>query len=151
MDPVEHVSLFTQLMALYSRNDKLLYMVFPCSLGPMAIRWFKSLKKGSIHNFAELIQAFGAKFITYSQEPQPIYALLSMAIGSGETLWFYLDRYWELYNEIRVDNEHETVSTFKIGLSLHSDLRDFLTIRRYCILSGHDSHFEIKTQKKKKN
>ena len=149
MDPVERVCLFTQIMALYSQNDWLLYKVFPSSLSPMVMRWFNIMKKGSIHNFSKLIQAFEAKFITCSQEPQPIYVLLSMAMGSGETLQSYLDRYWELYNEIRVDNEHTATSTFKLGLPLHSELRDSLTICRYRIFSSLDSHVEIKTKKTK--
>lgn len=86
IDPVENVSHFTQLMALYSRNKGLLGKVFPSSLSPTAMRWFNGLKKGSIHNFGELIQAFGARFVTCNRVPQPIDALLSMKIGSGETL-----------------------------------------------------------------
>ena len=91
-DPVEHVSHFTQLMALYSQNDGLLCKVFPSSLGPTTMRWFNGLKKDSAHNFRELIQAFGARFVTCNRVPQPIDALLSMMMGSRETLWSYTDR-----------------------------------------------------------
>ena len=68
IDLVEHVSHFTQLMALYSWNDGLLCKVFPSSLDPTTMRWFNSLKKGSIHSFSELNQAFRDKFVTCSQE-----------------------------------------------------------------------------------
>ena len=85
-DLVKHVSHFTQLMALYSRNNGLLCKVFPSSLGLTAMKWFNGLRKGSIHNFRGLVQAFGAHFVTYSRVPQPIDALLSMKIGSVETL-----------------------------------------------------------------
>ena len=78
-DPIENVCHFTQLMALYSRNDGLWCKVFPSSLGPTVIRWFNALSKGSI-------QAFKARFVTCSRVPQPINALLSMKMGSGETL-----------------------------------------------------------------
>ena len=54
-DPVEHVSPYMHLMALYSQNDKLLCKVFPSSLGPTMMRWFNDLRKVSIHNFGELI------------------------------------------------------------------------------------------------
>jgi len=60
---LEHI----KLMALYSRNDGLLCKVFPSSLGSITMRWFKGLRKGSIHNFKELIQAFRAHFVTCSQ------------------------------------------------------------------------------------
>jgi len=69
IDLVEHVSHFTQLMALYSWNDGLLCKVFLSSLGPAAMRWFNGLKKVSIHNFEELIQAFRAYFVTCNQVP----------------------------------------------------------------------------------
>ena len=66
---VEHVSHHIQLTALYSRNDGLMCKVFPSSLGPTAMRWFNSLRNGSIHSFDELIQAFRAHFITCGWAP----------------------------------------------------------------------------------
>ena len=66
----------------------------------------------------EMIQAFRAHFITCTQVPQPIDALLSMKMGSGETLWSYTNRYWELYNEMGGGNKQVTTSTFKLGAPL---------------------------------
>ena len=63
-DPIEHVSHYIQMMSLHTRNDTLMYKVFPLSLEPTALRWFNGLQKGSIHGFAELIQEFGVKFVT---------------------------------------------------------------------------------------
>lgn len=60
MDLVGRISHFTQLMATY------LCKVFPSSFGPTTMRWFNRLKKGPIHSFVELIQAFGARFVTCS-------------------------------------------------------------------------------------
>ena len=37
-DPVEHVSHFSQRMAIYSKDEALMCKVFPSSLGPMAMR-----------------------------------------------------------------------------------------------------------------
>ena len=54
MDPVEHVSLFNQMMVVHSKNEPLMCKVFPASLGPVAMRWFDSLKVGSIDSFKEL-------------------------------------------------------------------------------------------------
>ena len=39
-DPVEHVSHFSQKMAIYSRDEALMCKIFPSSLGPMVMRWF---------------------------------------------------------------------------------------------------------------
>lgn len=89
MDPVEYVSHYIQMMSLHTRNDPLMCKVFPLSLGPTALRWFNGLQKGSIHNFAELIQEFGVRFVTCSHVPQPVDALLSMKMRVGETLHSY--------------------------------------------------------------
>ena len=88
------------MMCLYSQNDGLMCKVFWANLELTAMRWFNGLRKGSIHNFEELIQVFGAQFITCNKVLQLIDALLSMRMGNGETLWSYANRYWELYNEI---------------------------------------------------
>ncbi|XP_023895857.1 uncharacterized protein LOC112007729 [Quercus suber] len=101
--------------------------VFPSSLGPTTLRWFNGLRKGSIHNFAELIQEFGIRFVTCSREPQPVDALLSMKMRVMETLRSYAGRYWELYNEIGEGNEKIAASTFRMGLLEDSRLRESLT------------------------
>ena len=129
MDPVKHVSYYIQMMSLHTHNDALMCKVFPSSLGPTALRWFNGLRKGSIHHFSELIQEFSVRFITCSQVPQPVDALLSMKIRAGETLCNYANQYWELYNEIGGGNEKITTSTFRLGLPEDSELRDSLTRR----------------------
>ncbi|XP_023876283.1 uncharacterized protein LOC111988727 [Quercus suber] len=126
-DPIEHVSHYIQMMSLYSHNDTLMFKFFPSSLGSIALRWFNGLRKGFIHKFAELIQEFGVRFITCSQVPQPVDALLSMKMRVGETLRSYASRYWELYNEIDGGNEKIAVSTFRMGLPEESGLRESLT------------------------
>ena len=128
-NPVEHISHYIQLMSLYSRNDRLMCKVFPSSLSPMVMRWFNDLRKGSIHNFEELIQAFGAHFITCCWVPQPIDALLSMKMGNEKTFWSYANRYCELYNEIGGGNEQVIASKFRLGLPHESKLRDLLTMQ----------------------
>ena len=97
-DPVEHVSHYIHMMSLHTHNDALMYKVFPSSLGNTALRWFNGLRNGSIPSFTELIQEFGARFVTCSRMSQPVDALLSIKMGVGETLRSYASRYWELYN-----------------------------------------------------
>ena len=92
-DPVKHVSHYIQMMSLYIHNDTLMCKVFPSSLGPTTLRWFNGLRKGSIHNFEELIQELGAWFMTCSRVSQPVDALLSMKMGAGEILQSYANRY----------------------------------------------------------
>ena len=91
--PIEHVSHYIHMMSLHTHNDALMCKVFPSNLGSATLRWFNGLRKGSIHSFAELIQEFGAQFITCSRVPQSIDALLSMKMRIGETLPNYASRY----------------------------------------------------------
>ena len=128
-DPIEHVSHYIQMMSLHNHNDALMCKVFPSSLNPTTLRWFKGLRKGLIHSFSELIQEFGVRFMTYSQVPQPVDALLPIKMGTRETLRSYANRYWELYNEIGGGNEKIAASTFRMELPEDSGLRESLMRR----------------------
>ena len=66
---VEHVSHFNQRMVVHSKDEALMCKVFPSSLGPVAMRWFDSLRADSISFFKELTQAFGSRFVTCSRVP----------------------------------------------------------------------------------
>ncbi|XP_050259688.1 uncharacterized protein LOC126704706 [Quercus robur] len=116
-------------MAVHSRNETLIYKVFPSSLGLVAMRWFDTLEEGSTGSFEELTRAFGARFVTCSKVPKPLDSLLSMAIREGETLKTYSDRYWETFNEIDGDFEDVAVRTFKVGLPKKHELRKSLTMK----------------------
>ncbi|XP_050259210.1 uncharacterized protein LOC126704236 [Quercus robur] len=126
-DPVEHVSYFSQKMAIYSRNETLMCKVFPSSLGPTAMRWFNSLRANSIGSFKTLTRAFGARFITCNRTPRPLGSLLTLSMREGETLKNYSDRYWEMFNEIEGKNDAVAITTFKAGLPTDHDLRKSLT------------------------
>ena len=99
-DPVEYVSHFSQRMIVYSKDVALMCKVFPSSLGPVAMRWFDSLRTDSIGSLKELTRAFDSRFITCTRVPRPLDSLLSLSMREGETLKAYSDRYWETYNEI---------------------------------------------------
>ena len=61
--------------------------------------------------------------------PQLVDALLSMKMRVGKTLHSYANRYWELYNEIGGGNEKIATSTFRMGLTEDSKLRESLSRR----------------------
>ena len=54
-------------------------------------------------------------------------SLLSMSIREWETLKTYLDRYWEMFNEINEDFDDMAIKTLKVGLPAEHDLRKSLT------------------------
>ena len=58
-DPVEHVSHFSQKMAVHSTDEVLMCKIYPSSLSSMTIRWFNGLKANSIDSFKKLTQSFG--------------------------------------------------------------------------------------------
>nr|XP_023884744.1 uncharacterized protein LOC111996942 [Quercus suber] len=116
-------------MAVHSRNEALMCKVFPSSLGPVVMRWFDGVDEDSINSFQELIRAFKARFVTCSRVPCPLDSLLSMVMRDGETLKTYLDRYWEMFNEIDGDFEDVTIRMFKVGLPTEHGLRKSLTMK----------------------
>ena len=128
-DPVDHVSHFNHKMAVHSRNEALMCKVFLSSLGPVAMRQFVGLEKGSISYFQELTKAFGARFTTCSRVPRPLDSFLSMVMREGETLKIYSNRYCEMFNEIDGDFEDVAIRTFKVGLPIQHDLRKSLTMK----------------------
>ena len=125
-DPVEHVSHFSEKMAIYSRDEALMCKVFPSSLGSVAMRWFNGLSANSIESFKKLTRSFGARFITCSRVPRPLGSLLPMSMREGETLKTYSDRYWKMFNEIEGEHDDVAISTFKAGLPTKHDLRKSL-------------------------
>ena len=125
-DSIEHISYFSQKMAIYSKDKALMCKVFPSSLDLVAMRWFNDLRVNSIESFKKLTRAFGARFITCSRVPWPLGSLLSMSIREGETLKTYSERYWEIFNEIEGEHDDVAISTFKAGLPAEHDLRKSL-------------------------
>ena len=101
--------------------------VFPSNLGPVVMRWFDGHGASSIDSFKELTLAFGSHFITCSRVPQALDSLLFMTMREGETLKTYLDRYWEMFNEIDGDFDDVAVRTFKVDLPAKHGLRKSLT------------------------
>ena len=62
-----------------------------------------------------------------SRVPRPLGSLLSLSMRERETLKAYLDRYWEMYNEIEGNYDDVAISTFKRGLPTEHGLRKSLT------------------------
>ena len=126
-DPGEHTSQFKQKMAVHSQDETLLCRLFPSSLGSMSMRWFDGLRTNSISSFKKLTQSFCSRFIICSRVPQPLDSLLSMTMKEGESVKAYVERYWEMFNEIDGDFDEVAIRTFKVGLPSEHDLRKSLT------------------------
>ena len=112
-DPVEHVSQFNQRMIVHSKNEALMYKVFPSSLGLVAMGWLNGLKANPVDLYKQLTQAFGSRFVTNSRAPRSLSALLSLSMCDGETLKAYSGRYWEMYNEMDGKFDDVDINTLK--------------------------------------
>jgi hypothetical protein len=128
-DPVGHLSRYRQSMALHTSNDPLMCRIFPSSLGEVGLRWFDRLDHRSIRSWQEMSESFTARFITNTQKPKEIDALLALKMKAGETLKSYSARYWEVYNDIDACDEDIVVKTFRFGLNEDIKLRRSLTKR----------------------
>ena len=126
-DLVEHVSHFNQRMAIHSKDEALMCKVFPSSLGPVAMRWFDSLKADSISSFRELTQSFSSRFVTCCRVPRPLTSLLSLSMQEGEILKMYSERYWKMFYEIDGDFDELAISSFKLRLPTDHGFRKSLT------------------------
>nr|XP_023871761.1 uncharacterized protein LOC111984365 [Quercus suber] len=113
-------------MAVHSKDEILMCKVFPFSLGPVAMRWFDSLKANSINSFRKLTQTFGSRFVTYRRVAKLLTSLLSLSIQEGETLKTYSNRYWKMFNEMKDDCDGVVFNTFKLGLPTEHGLRKSL-------------------------
>ncbi|XP_065638789.1 uncharacterized protein LOC136071423 [Quercus suber] len=114
-------------MAIYSRDEALMCKVLPSSLGPVAMRWFDSLKVDSINSYKELTQAFGSHFVTCRRVARSLSSLLSLSMQEGETLKAYSDRYWEMFNDMEGNFDAMALDMFKLGLLTDHGLRTSLS------------------------
>ena len=92
-DPYMHVSHYRQVMAGHWRNDALMYLIFPTSLGELGLKWFERLPEGSIEEWQQLAEAFATRFKTNTQTPKEVDHLLGVKMESGGSLKAYNARY----------------------------------------------------------
>ena len=88
------------------------------------VQW---LKGEFVDSYRQLTQVFGFRFVTNSRAPRPLSALLLLFMCDGETLKAYLDRYWEMYNEMDNNFDDVDINTFKNSLPAEHGLRKSLT------------------------
>ena len=91
------------------------------------MRWFDGLRANFISSFKKLTQSFCFRFITCSRVPQPLDSLLSMTMRERESVKAYVERYWEMFNEIDGNFDEVAIKTFKVGLPPKHGLRKSLT------------------------
>ena len=88
-----HVSHYRQVMAGHRRNDALMCLIFPASLGELDLKWFKRLPEGSIERWQQLAEAFVTRFKTNTRTPKEVNHLLGVKMESGGSLKAYNAKY----------------------------------------------------------
>ncbi|KAF5933474.1 hypothetical protein HYC85_029645 [Camellia sinensis] len=127
-DPYMHVSHFRQVMAGRRRNDALMCLIFPSSLGKLGLKWFERLPEGSIERWQWLAEAFVTRFKTNTKTPKEVDHLLSVRMEPSDTLKAYNSRYWDTFNEILDCPVNLAITQYKRGLPLGYRLKDSLTM-----------------------
>ncbi|XP_028112782.1 uncharacterized protein LOC114310878 [Camellia sinensis] len=127
-DPYMYLSHFRQVMAVYRRNEALMCILFPSSLGDLGLTWFERLPEGNIASWAQLEEAFVNRFKMNTKTPVEIDQLLSIDMGENETLRSYNSRYWETFNQIRDCPTNLVIAQYKRGLPVGNKLRDSMTM-----------------------
>ncbi|CAL5435666.1 unnamed protein product [Camellia sinensis] len=130
INPYMHVSHFRQVMAGHRRNDALMCLIFPSSLGELGLKWFERLSEGSIERWHQLAEAFVTRFKTNTKTPKEVYHLLSVKMEPSDTLKAYNSRYWETFNKILDRPVNLAITQYKRGLPVGYRLRDLLTMHQ---------------------
>ncbi|XP_028110542.1 uncharacterized protein LOC114309040 [Camellia sinensis] len=117
-------------MAGHRRNDALMYLIFPASLGELGLKWFKRLPEGSIEGWQQLAETFVTRFKTNTQTPKEVDHFLSVKMEFGSSLQAYNAKYWETYNEILDCPTNLAITQYKWGLPAGHKLRDSLTMHQ---------------------
>ncbi|XP_028083215.1 uncharacterized protein LOC114284494 [Camellia sinensis] len=121
-----HVSLYLNLMALYTGNEPLLCKVFPLSFGEIASDWFHKLPKRTVKSWGVLTEMFVVRFGTNKLQPLRVDSLMAQKISEGEGLRAYAKRYYEVFNRIPGCNQELAVVSFKNGMEDDCTLRKLL-------------------------
>ena len=121
-DPVAHIGHYQQTMTVSHLNEPLMCLLFPSSLGEVAMRWFNQLGRQMINSWDQMAEAFVARLITNSRKAREMDALLTMKLQDNETIQNYSIRYWETYNDIDGRSEEVAIKAFKLGLPVDSGL-----------------------------
>ncbi|XP_028097756.1 uncharacterized protein LOC114297522 [Camellia sinensis] len=117
-------------MAGHQRNNALICLIFPASLGELGLKWFERLPEESIEGWQQLAKAFVTKFMTNTRIPKEVDHLLDIKMESGGLLKAYNTKYWETYNEILDCLINLPIAQYKRGLPVRHRLRDSITMHQ---------------------
>ncbi|XP_028067567.1 uncharacterized protein LOC114270310 [Camellia sinensis] len=129
-DPYMLVSHFRQVMAGHRRNDALMCLIFPSSLGELNLKWFERLPEQSIERWQQLAEVFVTQFKTNTKTPKEVDHLLSIKMESSDILKAYNARYWETFNEILDCPTNLEITQYKHSLPVGHRLRKSLTMNQ---------------------
>ncbi|XP_057538080.1 uncharacterized protein LOC130815606 [Amaranthus tricolor] len=93
--PKEHLMAYKNLMLLYTTNPALWCKFFPTTLTGVALTWYTSLPRRSIHTFAQLESKFLGHFVASRRQEKSNFHLLSITQLEGESISSYLSKFHE--------------------------------------------------------
>jgi hypothetical protein len=112
---VDHLNYYFLKMSYGAYSDAALCRSFDASLGYKGFDWYRRLPEGKFHDFNGLSELFVERFRTGRRGPKTLEDLYALKKGRGETLRSYVNRYWDLYDEVKALLQSK-IDAFKRGL-----------------------------------
>ncbi|XP_028121538.1 uncharacterized protein LOC114318778 [Camellia sinensis] len=118
-------------MSLWNQNDAFMCKVYVSSLGEHDLRWYDKLPPQPIYGWAQLSEAFLARFVSNSRISKGLDTLFNTRKDKKESLREYARRYWKAYGDLEEDVCSEPLAAlyFKQALLPSHKLRQSLTKR----------------------
>ncbi|XP_062089092.1 uncharacterized protein LOC133795654 [Humulus lupulus] len=125
-DPLNHLFLFQQKMALEANNEAIQCKVFSITFSGPALLWFSQLKSGSVNNFGDLCRAFLQQYNANREAPRTMEDLYRIEQGENEHPKSYLQCFIDFVHQIHdvelVTAANLFVKILQVGSLLHENL-----------------------------
>jgi hypothetical protein len=128
-DPVQRLRLYTTAINVVGGDTATKVLYFPMVLEPAPLTWLESLKPESIHSWDDLKKVFVDNFQGSLHRVATRHALAMCKQEPGETLWSYVNRFFDTTATIANVSDEDVVNYFHDGLTTQSLYRDFVRNR----------------------
>ena len=102
---VQHLRHYQDKVVIHSRNDSILYRIFPSNLKGVDSDWLYSLQPCSIHSFGDLTRLFLAQYSSLQGFKQNNHHLLSIKIMPSDSFKNYISYFHNQLAKVHNCNE----------------------------------------------
>jgi len=116
-DPGSHLIAFNAQMIITGGSDAVRCKMFMGTFTGTTIQWFSGLPNGHISSFVQFAKLFREQFHANRVKPPVLYDLFNVRQREGETLKYYLNRFWALIVTLQTHDENVMVFAFEQGVA----------------------------------